>query len=125
MLVRGIRGAITVEWNTESEILSATSELLMAMMEANHIQPTDLCSVFITVTGDLTATFPARAVRQLEGWEFVPLMCALEIPVEQSLQKCIRMMFHVNTSKEQDEMKHIYLREATRLRPDLANLTNI
>lgn len=120
MLVRGIRGATTVNNNDEQEILQATSDMLLRIIESNHVVPEDICSVFVTTTPDLTATFPARAIRQMPGWELVPLMCSLEIPVQPSLPKCIRLMVHINTNKSQREMKHVYLNEAVVLRPDIA-----
>ena len=58
MSVRGIRGAITVEDNEEQPILQATVELLNGIVTANNIAPEDICSVFVTVTGDLDDTFP-------------------------------------------------------------------
>ncbi|CAH1218257.1 Chorismate mutase AroH [Paenibacillus plantiphilus] len=119
MSVRGIRGAITVDVNEEGPILQATVEMLTDIINANSIAPHDICSVFVTVTGDLDTTFPARAIRQMEGWELVPLMCALEVPVKGSLEKCIRLMVLVNTDKSQDEIEHIYLGGAQALRPDL------
>ncbi|MBW7473437.1 chorismate mutase [Paenibacillus oenotherae] len=119
MSVRGIRGAITVDVNEEGPILQATVEMLNDIVKANGIVPHDICSVFVTVTGDLDATFPARAIRQMEGWELVPLMCALEVPVKGSLEKCIRLMVLVNTDKSQQEIEHIYLGGAQALRPDL------
>jgi chorismate mutase len=124
MYLRGIRGATTVEQNHAEEILSATSELLQAIVEANDFLPEDIGSVFITVTEDITATFPARAIRTLVGWELVPLMCSLEVPVENSLPKCIRLMVQVNTTKTQAEINHVYLKEAKALRPDIVKLTN-
>ncbi|HEX7057630.1 MAG TPA: chorismate mutase [Bacilli bacterium] len=119
MYVRGIRGATTVDANNEEEILSATAQLLKRIVQENKISPEDIGSVFITVTQDLNATFPARAIRQMNGWELVPLMCALEIPVPGGLPKCIRLMVHVNTDKQQSEMVHVYLNKAQSLRPDL------
>ncbi|WP_372812984.1 chorismate mutase [Paenibacillus sp.] len=119
MFVRGVRGAITVEHNDEKEILSATNELLNQIILENGIVPDEIASVFVTVTQDLTATFPARTIRQMEGWELVPLMCSVEIPVEGALPKCIRLMVMINTDKKQDEVKHVYLKNAMRLRPDL------
>jgi chorismate mutase len=124
MFVRGIRGATTVENNEEKEILSATTEMLNEIIAANEFAPEDICSVFITVTQDITATFPARAIRQMVGWELVPLMCSLEIPVENSLPKCIRLMVMVNTDKGQADMHHVYLKAAQSLRPDIVKLTN-
>lgn len=123
MYNRGIRGATTVLHNEEQEILDATSELLGEIIAHNGIQPEDICSVWITMTPDLDATFPARAIRQLNGWDMVPLMCAIEIPVQGSLPQCIRFMVQVNTEKSQREMKHVYLNGAQALRPDLASST--
>jgi len=121
MYVRGIRGATTVEQNEEAEILEATSELLEKIIAANDFTPEDIGSVIVTVTSDVTATFPARAIRQMPGWDLVPLMCALEIPVDNSLPLCIRLMVHVNTNRKQNEMCHIYLRKAKVLRPDIVD----
>jgi len=121
MMVRGIRGATTVEQNDKDQILQATRELLLKIVEENRIVPEEICSVFITTTEDLTAGFPAMAVRTMPGWELVPLMCSLEIPVKPSLERCIRMMVLVNTDKNQNEIRHVYLNEARKLRPDLVN----
>ena len=124
MWLRGIRGATTVLNNEEKEILVATTELLLQIIAENQVVPEDICSVFVTTTEDLTATFPARAIRQMQGWELVPLMCSLEIPVKTSLKLCIRLMVHVNTTKTQKQINHIYLNEAKVLRPDIAGKTN-
>jgi chorismate mutase len=124
MWVRGIRGATTVKNNEEKEILSATTELLMQIVTENQVIPEDICSVFVTTTADLTATFPARAIRQMQGWDLVPLMCSLEIPVKPSLPLCIRLMVHVNTAKTQKQINHVYLNEAKVLRPDIVGKTN-
>jgi chorismate mutase len=121
MTVRGIRGAITVHENTEQQMLEATTELIQAMVTANDLQPADVGAVFITVTPDLNATFPARAVRYLSGWELVPLMCSQELDVPNGLPQCIRLMMIYNTSKPQAQVQHVYLREAVKLRPDLTS----
>jgi len=118
-MVRGIRGATTVTANDDQEILSETIVLLNEIVRVNDIVPEDICSVFVTLTTDLDATFPARAIRQMNGWELVPLMCSIEIPVKGGLERCIRLMVQVNTTKRQDEVRHVYLNEAKRLRPDL------
>ncbi|WP_018133251.1 chorismate mutase [Effusibacillus pohliae] len=118
-MIRGIRGATTVEENTETAIYEATRELLSEIISANRIQPEDIASVFATVTDDLDAAFPAMAIRTIPGWELVPMMCSREIPVPGSVSKCIRVMIHVNTNLSQAEIKHIYLGRAAGLRPDL------
>lgn len=119
MMVRGIRGAITVQRNDENEILDATIELLNEIVAHNEVRPEDIASVFVTVTADLDAAFPARAIRQMQGWELVPLMCSLEISVPNGLPRCIRLMVLINTNKGQADIRHIYLNDAQKLRPDL------
>ncbi|GAB6156987.1 chorismate mutase [Desulfotomaculum varum] len=116
--VRGIRGAVTVERNVSQEIIEATQELIKAIVERNQISVEDIGSIFFTVTPDLNSEFPAKAVRAM-GWHYVPLLCAQEINVAGSLPRCIRVLVHVNTGKSQQEMIHVYLREAAHLRPDL------
>lgn len=116
--VRGIRGATTVERNNSKEIVEATQELMRTIVTSNELVLEDVGSVFFTVTQDLNAEYPAKAARAI-GWDNVPLFCALELPVEGSLPRCIRVLVQVNTDKSQKEIKHVYLREAVSLRPDL------
>jgi len=118
MAIRGIRGAITVDSNTKEEIIERTKELLDAIIEHNHIAVEDIASAIFSVTEDLNAEFPAVAARRL-GWLYTPLFCVTEIPVPGSLKRCVRVLLHVNTDRRQEEMKHLYLRDAKKLRPDL------
>jgi len=118
-LVRGIRGATTVTENDRSEMIEATEELVQEMIQANKVEADDVAQILISVTEDIDAAFPAAAVRRIEGWSYVPVMCMREIPVPNSIQKCIRVMMTVNTSIDQDKINHIYLKEAVALRPDL------
>ncbi len=116
MYCRGMRGATTVDHNNQAEILAATSELLQLMMHQNDLVVEDIASVIFTVTEDLDAVFPALAARQM-GWNGVALMCMREIPVPDSLGKCIRVLLHVNTTRSASDIQHVYLREAASLRP--------
>jgi len=122
MPLRGIRGATVASANETEPILSATRELLLAIRESNPaLQLEDVASVLFTVTDDLNAVHPALAARQL-GWGNVPLMCAREIPVPNSLPACIRVLVHWNTEQAQSAVKHVYLGRAAVLRPDLATV---
>lgn len=121
MTVRGIRGAITVSENEEQAILTATQELFEQICEQNQLVPEDVVSLLITVTQDLDATFPARAIRSVPKYQYVPMMCANEIAVPDGLKKCIRMLLHVNTEQPSDQIKHLFLRDAVILRPDLVD----
>lgn len=118
---RGVRGATTVQRNDREQILLATRQMLALMIRQNEIQASDLASGIFTLTKDLDAEFPALAARQL-GWIDVPLLCAYEISVPGSLPLCIRVLLHWNTDRQQDQIKHIYLNEAVKLRPDLCSL---
>jgi chorismate mutase len=119
MAIRGIRGATTVSEDESDLILEATRELLEAILDANeNMKPEDVGSALFTVTDDLAATFPAQGARQM-GWGLVPMMCAREIPVPNSLPRVIRVLVHWNTETPQNEITHVYLRDAVKLRPDL------
>jgi chorismate mutase len=121
MPVRGVRGATVALRNESDEILSATRILLQALLEANPAMNTeDLASAFFTLTEDLNAAYPAVAARQL-GWTSVPLMCAREISVPDSLPFCIRVLLQWNTDLPQSQIQHVYLGAATMLRPDLTD----
>ena len=89
------------------------------MIHENQIEPEQVASVFISVTDDITEAFPAKVLRSMEGWSYVPVMCMKEMTVRPSFEKCIRVMMHINTSKSQQEINHVYLEDAVTLRPDL------
>ena len=121
MVCRGVRGAITVHNNDAEEILSATRELLQAVVSANNMQIDDIASVYFTTTTDLNTTYPALAARQL-GWVDAALMCSHEMDVPGSLPRCIRVMIHWNTTRTPKEIAHVYMRDARSLRPDRKDL---
>ena len=116
--VRAVRGAITVAADDAALIREATLELLRAMLTHNELQPSQLVSAIFTVTPDLTSEFPARAAREV-GWHDVPMLCAQEIAVPDALPRCVRVLLHVETSRPRALMRHVYLRDAVVLRPDL------
>jgi len=116
-VLRGLRGATTAAANTREAILAATEELLRTLQQANDFKPEDVESAIFTSSPDLTAEYPARAARRL-GWSDVPLLGAAEVAVPDGLPRCIRVLLHFYTAKTQGELKHMYLREAARLRPD-------
>src|SRR5215213_2738894 len=124
MRCRGVRGATTAEANTREEILTATRQLLALMIRVNGIKPEEVGSAIFSLTRDLDAEFPALAARQL-GWLDVPLLCTYEVDVPGSLRRCIRVLIHWNTDKSQAEIRHVYVKDAERLRPDLCKLPSV
>jgi chorismate mutase len=117
MRLIALRGANTVAANESAAILSATDELMRALLERNGLGPEDIVSCLFTLTADLDAEFPAVAARQI-GLSRVPLMCAREIPVPGSLPRVVRVLVHCYPP-EDAEPQHVYLGEAARLRLDL------
>ncbi|MGQ9607311.1 MAG: chorismate mutase [Thermogutta sp.] len=118
---RGVRGAITVDANTPEAILEGTRLLLAMMIRQNGIEERDVASVIFTTTPDLNAEFPALAARQL-GWMQAALLCGHEMSVPGALGRCVRILIHWNTAKPADQIVHVYLRDAERLRPDITKL---
>lgn len=119
MMMRGIRGAITVSADQPDEILKETKNLVLEMALKNGVEPEMVASVIISTTTDISSAFPAKAVRTIENWTFVPVMCTHEMDVPGSMPLCIRIMMHANTEKSQQEINHIYMNDAVKLRPDL------
>ena len=116
---RGVRGATTVETNSREAIVAGTRELLVEVMTRNGMVVDDIASAFFSTSPDLNAEFPAVAAREL-GWRFVALMCGHEMSVPHALERCVRVMIHWNTDTPPAEIKHVYLKGATKLRPDLS-----
>ncbi len=124
ILCRGIRGATTVSENTKEAILEATREMLYIIIRANNIRPDDVASAYFTTTVDLDATYPALAARQL-GWYDAALLCGHEMQVPDGLDRCIRVLIHWNTTLRADDIVHVYLRDASSLRPDRQSMPEI
>jgi chorismate mutase len=117
MRLFALRGAITVDRNDAEEILSATDELMRELMRRNGLDTSALVSCLFTLTDDLDAEFPAKAARRM-GLSAIPLMCAREVPVPNSLPRVIRVLVHYYAD-EDHVSRHVYLREAKTLRTDL------
>jgi len=118
-LLRGVRGATTVEANVDEQIFERVTELLTVMVGENNIQCDDIAAVIFSSTPDLNAAFPAKAARGI-GWTEVPLFGTQEIENPDGMPKCIRVLLLWNTDKTQKAIKHTYLRGAAMLRQDIA-----
>ena len=115
MITKGIRGAITVNSNTDGEIKNATLELLSEMVRANNINKDLISHVIFTLTEDLNAAFPAKFARLDLGWKNVAMMSYHELDVPQALPMCLRVLIVLNCEK--DFTPHfVYLKGAEKLR---------
>ena len=88
-------------------------------MQENKLKKSDLVSIITTTTDDLTKVYPGKALREI-GYNLTPILCMQEMKVENSSQKMIRLLVHVDGSKDKSQIKHQYLKKAKQLRPDLA-----
>jgi chorismate mutase len=116
--VRALRGATTVDADTEEQITERVQTLVREMLDRNGIDKDDLISVIFTATEDVTALFPAAAARGV-GLGDVPLLCARELAVRDGTPHCIRALMHITTARSRDELRHVYLEGASGLRDDL------
>jgi len=118
--LRALRGATTATANTTEAISDAVAELLDALVERNSLEGSQLLSVAFSVTADLDACFPAAIARRRPGWDGVALLDCQQMAVSGDLPRCIRLLAHAWLESDRP-VRHAYLREAARLRPDLAN----
>ena len=119
MAMRGIRGAVTVDKNSQKEIWQAAQLLVTKILSLNELHAEDIGAIIFSTTEDLTAAFPSSAVRQLPALNWIPLFDTREPAVENSLQMCIRVLILADLDKKQNEIRHVYLGGAKKLRPDL------
>ena len=116
--MRGIRGATQIDENSVDAMEEGVAELCRAISDANAVSQDEIVWAIFTVTHDLDADFPARAARTKGGWDRVPMICSREIPVPGSLARTVRVLVHVDSGSPSDA-RHVYLRGAKVLRPDL------
>ena len=120
MALRGIRGAASVESNTKEEIWKTARLLMTKLMSMNQLNFSQVGAAIFSSTPDLTAAFPTTGVRSLPSFSLIPLFDTQEVAVEDSLPMCIRVLLLVDIDVNQRDVVHIYLGEAKKLRPDLA-----
>ena len=114
-MIFAIRGATQIDSDTSDAIAVAVTELCAAIEAANDLRRGDIVSAIFTLTADLRAAFPAASARAF-GWNDVPMMCAQEVDVPGAMPRVCRVMVHV---RGEARPKHVYLRGAGALRPDL------
>lgn len=121
MNIVAIRGAITVEENTEEAIKIATVELFEKVLLENRLSPLDLVYINFSATKDITKAYPAKFIRTELNITDVPMMCYQEMSVDGSLEMCIRLLIVVNTINKSFKPIHVYMKNAKKLRPDINN----
>jgi chorismate mutase len=118
MAVRAVRGAIQIDCDDPEIIFADSRALVVEVIRRNCLAVDDIISIFFTMTPDLAGGFPAAGARSL-GLNDVPMLCATEIGVPNSMQRVIRLLAHILTDRPKSAVEHVYLRGAVQLRPDL------
>ncbi|MBQ2611450.1 chorismate mutase [bacterium] len=116
MYTKGIRGAITVDNNSEVSIKAATLELFGTMLIDNDIEDvSNISHVIFTLTPDLNAAFPAKFIREDLKLDNLAMMCYHELDVPDAIENCLRILIVLNCSKD-FVPKFVYLKGAKKLR---------
>lgn len=118
--VRAIRGATTVSENSVEAIREAVHELLYELETRNQLDPNEIISAIFSATRDLDTIYPAAIARERSGWDNVALLDVQQMHVQGGLERCIRLLIHVNVPDPNVKIYHPYLRKAQNLRPDLS-----
>lgn len=121
--IYAVRGATTIDADTPEAIVARTTELARAIVEANALDSVSVTvvSCILSSTDDVTAFYPARALRE-SGLLAAPVFSCKEPAVRGALKACIRIMVEVASSDEAVRTaKHVYLHGAKALRKDLCD----
>ena len=121
VVLRAVRGATTLDADTEDQVRERVGALVTAILERNGLRPDDLVSAVFSATEDVRSAYPATAARAVAGFADVPLLGCREMAVEGATPRCIRVLVHCYTSRTRDEIQHVYLEGAASLRPDLVS----
>jgi chorismate mutase len=126
-MIRGIRGATTVEQDTVPAIQTAVITMMDAIIAQNQLDSQAVITLFITVTDDLHAISPARVIREhyQPHWNWVPILCAQEPDIDELPDKCIRLLLQVETDTRPESITHVYQGRAIVLRPDRQGSTSV
>jgi len=114
--IRGARGAITIKEDKKEEIVKKGKYMINEIIKKNEIKECDIVCVFFTVTDDIKSASPGCIVREM-GLKKVPVLCSQEPVYENSLARTIRVLILYHSGKK--TVKHAYIGEAKKLRPDL------
>lgn len=109
-----LRGATTVDSNTEEEISLRSLEMVDQIIEKNNLKTEDIIAMIFIATEDIDAAYPSKFVRKLRNMPSVSFMNVQEMKVVNSLEKCIRVTIFVNGNS--DSKEDVYLRGAKDLK---------
>lgn len=119
--MKAIRGAITINSDTQDEVRENVKLLLTEMRNANALTSENIVCILFSNTSDIHSFYPAKAAREA-GFFNCALFSSLEPEIDGSLPLCIRVMIMAEIDRTP---KHIYLKGASNLRKDITKKLNI
>lgn len=114
----GIRGATTIERDTEENIEKAAVELMKEIIKRNNLDDKKIVSVIFSATDDVKSAYPGKFLRDTMGLRDLAILHFQEMNVSGSLRLCIRVLIHYDDCII---ASHVYLHGAENLRPDLSS----
>jgi len=121
-MVKAVRGAVSVDTDTEEAVTEAVQKVLTELMEKNSLGEDDLVSIIFSQTMDLVSANPATSLRKTLGFSDVPLFCTQEPQYSGSEKGMIRVLVTCNLEKSV-RLQPVYLGRAQNLRKDLPHKT--
>lgn len=118
MVVHALRGATQLDVDERDHLLDRVAELVRELMHRNNLSSQDLISIVFTATSDIRSEFPAYAARAA-GIDDVPMLCAQELDVAGAMPRVVRLLAHADVDLPRDQIRHVYLHGAGKLRTDL------
>ena len=115
MAVRAVRGATQVDVDERDHVLERTRELVSEVMESNKLDQDAIISIMFTATRDVASVAPALAARQL-GLNEPALICVQEMHVEGAMPRLVRLIAHVDTDLDRNDITNVYLHGTESLR---------
>lgn len=116
-----LRGATTINKNSEIEIKKSSIELFSEIIKSNNINYDDIIAIEISCTRDINKAYPGKFIREYFKLDHIAIMHFNEMEVDKNLigfiPLCIRFIIFVDIKKAKN--KFIYLKGAKKLRQDL------
>ena len=118
-MTKAIRGAVQFDADDESKIKERVQYLLGKILDDNRISENNIISIFFSITKDLKSINPAAALRSGGKFADTPLFCAQEPDSAGAMSRVVRVLLTCEYSGDREDLVHVYLDGAERLRPDL------
>ena len=118
-MVKAVRGAISLDENTESDLQEKVSKLFGEVIVKNNIRIESIVSIIFSQTPDVSYN-PAKALRVSRNLTETPLFCTQEpVCIDFPQKMMIRLLLTYNSDLP-GSAKPVYMGDAAVLRKDIS-----